>query len=272
MKFFKKARFDIVKWVIFLNLIVFCNVCAADKVSLTIGEFPNGQHEYFVTLLKESLEASGHQVEIKLEKELTQLRISEWVEDGKISLHWLLQSEQRDKKYIPIKVAITNGLIGHRLLLIPKGHQHIYNKIKTLDDFKRLGKVGGFGRNWFDIKVWEINDLKYEIADGDWRTIFRKVAAKNRGIDYFSRGVNEISSEQKQYPGLEIEKNLMFVYVRDFRFYLGPSGKKYKQILQNALELSQKNGIMDNLIDKYWGSDLEKLNFDNRIKLILKTP
>lgn len=43
--------------------------------------------------------------------------------------------------------------------------------MKTLEDFRKQGKVGGFGKGWFDIVVWKSNDLKFTEEDGEWRAL-----------------------------------------------------------------------------------------------------
>ncbi len=128
----------------------------------------------------------------------------------------------------------------------------------------------GFG--WFDSKVWKANDLKFYEYDGDWIFLFKMIMSKKRGIDYFPRGINEILSEHKLVPFMGIEKNLMLVYDRDFRFYFGKSGAQYKNIVEAALKQAKKSGLMDKLINKYWGHVFDDLAVDKRIEIKLKTP
>ena len=64
----------------------------------------------------------------------------------------------------------------------------------------------------------------------------------------------------------------MFIYDRDFRFYLSPSAAQYKDVLEDALFQAQESGLIDRLIRSYWADDFLELNFDKRVKIELETP
>lgn len=189
-------------------------------------------------------------------------------------IHYMVENHDRNMLYTPIKVGLTNGLIGHRVLIIPKGEGHIYNDVKTLDDFRELDKTNAAGATWFGAKVWEANDLKVRKHTGDYTLIFKMVAQRNRGIDYFATGFNEAVLEIEKYGklGLEIEKELLFIYDRDYLFYLSDSVAEYKDEIQRALQLAKDDGIIDKMVNDYWGENFRKLNFHGRHKIILHTP
>lgn len=187
----------------------------------------------------------------------------------------MIETRERNEKYIPIKVGLTNGLIGKRVLFIKKDNQDAFDNVKNLDDFRKLNLVAGMGESWYDVKVWKENNLNYKTQSGNWKVIF-KMISKGVRYDYFPRGINEILVEAKNYPYLGIEKNLVFIYDRDYIFYLSKEGKnagiKYKDIIEKSLLKAKKSGLLEKLIQKYWKDDFEKLNYDERIKLHLKTP
>jgi len=236
--------------------------------------FPFGgisQYEYFHELLITSLAESGHTVKINRVQDFPHLRIRNMLLHGEISISWLIRSEQRDKTYLPVPVPLTNGLIGKRILLIPIGRAHEYENVQTLNDFRRLRKIGGFGTNWYDTHVWTLNNLPYkEVANPT--LIYQMVAAKNRGIDYFSRGFNEVIGEQADHPELEIEPNLMFTYERDFIFYVTPTRPDLVPILTDALNKARHSGLMERLIHKHWADNFERLQPETRTIIKLKTP
>ncbi len=247
----------------------------AGVVELTIPSFADGKHKYYHELLKESLKANGQMPIIVIPpqgKNIIQKRAVKMLTHDMLSTLWLVQSKARDEKYTPVEIGITNNLIGHRIMFIPKGTQVLFDKINSLEDFRLSGLVGGFGKNWFDVKVWNANNLKSYEMDGDWRRLYRMVAHRNRGIDYFSRGFNEIMVEAETQPNLEVEQRLMLIYDRDFRFYLSPSASKYKAIIEESLDKAKKSGLMNKLIRKHWTKSFSQLNFDKRVKIRLKTP
>ncbi len=229
---------------------------------------------YFHELLKTAVKEAGHKPDF-VSRELPHIRIKNLLDRGEISIYWLVESAERNKKYFPIKVGITSGLIGKRILFIKKGEQALFDKVKTLDDFRELNLVGGMGVRWFDGKVWKANNLLYKEKPGNWKAIYEMVS-RGRDFNYFSRGLNEILVESKQYPDLAIEKRLVLIYDRDFRFYLSKTGKnagaKYKEFLVDALNKAKESGLIERLVRKYWSNDFKSLNYDKRIKLYLKTP
>ena len=231
-------------------------------------------HLYFHELLTTALEEDGH-IPVLIVSKQPQLRIKDEFEDGRISIYWMVASDERNQKYLPIEVGLTDGLIGKRILFIKKGDQQFYNGVNSLEEFRGLELVGGMGKKWFDVQVWKANNLKYKEHPGNWKAIFKMVAA-GRDYNYFSRGLNEILEEAKQYPELAIEERLVFIYDRDFRFYLSKKGEnagaKYKDVIEHALKKAQASKLIQRLVRKYWANDLKALNYDARIKVYLKTP
>lgn len=257
---------------LFLLLVALTLQVRADTVELSIQSRPDGKHEYYEELLKKSLTVQGHSVAIKLLPALPQKQIARMLDDDMISLHWFVHTKKRDKRWIPIKIGLTNGLVGHRILFIPKNKQSLYNNINSLDDLRKTGMVNAFGKNWFDRKVWEANKLPYVVVDGEWRVIYRMLPEADRGIDYFSRGANEIIKEAEHQPHLDIEKRLVLVYDRDFRFYLSSPAAKYKNLIESSLRKAKESGLMDKLVREHFSDVFTSLNLDNRVKINLKSP
>ncbi|MCX4026518.1 hypothetical protein H0A36_12790 [Endozoicomonas sp. SM1973] len=259
---------------IFLLLFVVVSypLLAAQKLTLTVATLKDGNHRYYHELLRQSLTLVGYQLTINHIHDLSQKRIAIFLKQGVISVHWFIKATYRDQTFVPINIGITNGLIGKRVLLIPNSQQHIYQHVKTLADFRQLQKTGGFGEGWFDVLVWKYNQLPYRVISGDSQDIFLMVAARNRGIDYFSRGVNEILAESVLYPELSIEQQLLLRYDRDFQFYLSPTSRQLKPLIETALIKAKQTGLIDRLVNRYWQDTFKQLNLDQRVELKLKTP
>ncbi len=270
---FNPKRIHLKEIILAVVLFLFPSSSFAEIITLHVPSYNDGSHLYYHDLLKSSLKAAGHQATLVFPvQDLPQKRALRMLEEGTLSLSWMLETKERNKKYTPVKVGITNNLIGHRILFIPKNSQSTYTSVKSLDDFRKTNKIGGFGENWFDITVWEQNKLPYFIQSGDWRSLFLMVAAKDRGVDYISRGINEIVIEANLYPYLDIEQQLLLKYNRDFLFYLSRTGVKYHNIIEDALLKARQTGLMSQMIDKYWGDLIKKINFDQRIEITLETP
>lgn len=123
---------------------------------INIVTLPDGSHIYYHELLQTALDAIGQDFQIKTLRSAPQKRIQAMLDQGEITLYWLVQSKDRDQKYVLVEPGITNSLIGHRVLFIPRGRQSDYDGVQTLADFRKLGLVGAFGKDWFDVRVWKI--------------------------------------------------------------------------------------------------------------------
>lgn len=257
-----------------LLLLLLCNSAFAqiDAITLTLPSQKDNTHLYYHELLQRSLALVNVQLNIQtLDKHIPQKRMVKMVERDQLSLMWLIQTGERDAKYGYIDTPITNGLIGQRVMLIPKGSQKQYQRISTLADLQKSGLVGGLGINWYDEKVWKANGLAVFTQDGEWRELYQLLTANGK-VNYFPRGVNEIKNEALFNPHLEIERSLLLVYERDYRFYLSESAEEYRLILNQALEKALAVGLVDELVEKYWKQDLEQLSISTRTKIMLKNP
>ena len=256
-------------------IILICMVAtsaSAERIRLKLAILPDGKHRYFHELLDIALKNAGHNPSIERFGGLTHEQIDQNLANNLLTMHWFLQTRARDERFVAVKVGITNGLIGQRILFIPKGEQNTYAEITTLEAFRKLDKSAALGRIWFDVDVWRHNRLKVTTQDGDWRAIYQKVAAGVPGFDYFPRGCNEVIDEALQHPELEIERNLLLIYDRDFYFYLSKENQKYQTILESALNSFKASGAMDNLIRKHWAGALNILGYDERVRIKLETP
>jgi len=193
------------------------------------------------------------------------------LEKGQLSALWLLKTEGRDLLYYRVDVPLTNGLIGRRVLLIPRGAQRIYDPIRSLQDIRNRALVAGLGVGWFDVDVWKANGLDFYLKDGEWRHLYRMLS-NDGGVNYFPRGVNEILNEAKRNLHLDIEKNLILEYERDFVFYLSAVDGYYAPLLERALRNAQSSGLMQRLIEKHWGDTFKHLHLDARTVIKLETP
>lgn len=262
----------LLRW--FPLLVLLASVCAqaAETIHLKVMELPDNRHVYYTRLLEESLRAAGYAPRLEFIKNVPQARIWRMTARSELSLMWGVQTSARDHDYASVANSLTNGLVGQRVLLVRKGQEQDYSGVRNLDDFRKLGRVGGMGEGWFDVEVWQLNALPFYVKAGDWRNLFSMVAYGGRGIDYVVRGVNEIVNEATNYPGLAIEPSLVLMHDRDVRFYLSPKAARYKPVIEAALAQADRSGLKKKLIAQYILPDLKVLNLEKRLKLKLNTP
>lgn len=271
-------------WWIPIRLICFCVLLLAtsplqaqEPLKIRVIGQAEGTSNYYHDLLKQALTQAGHPVELDIRYDIPQKRYIAMFEHGLIDVVWLLKSAERNQKYQHVDIDLTNGLLGQRVLMIPSGTGQDYAGIWNLEDFRKSGKVGAFGTNWFDIDVWKANNLPYVVLDGDWRRIYNllllpRPRRNTPPFDYFSRGVSEISYEISIHPSLKIEPHLLFIYDRDFIFYISDKSKYLQPIIEQSLHQAQASGLMQRLFKHYFSEPLANLNLNKRVRLNLKTP
>lgn len=243
----------------------------AEAIDLHLMERRDQQQRYYHRLLQESLQAEGQRVSITLEPEMPLLRIYKLLDSGELSAHWFLQTAERDKRFLKVNMPLSFGLIGQRLFLVRKGQAESYSKIKTLADLQASNKRAGMAKGWFDVMVWKANQLPVYEQMGDWSILFKLVGEKNRDIDYLPRGAIEVMDDLAQYPDLEIEKNLLLSYERDFVFYVSPHYPQLRDQIERALQAALASGLQRRLFDQLLLPKVKSLNLNKRTVIQLNS-
>ena len=191
--------------------------------------------------------------------------------DRKLDLIWGMQTPEKDKDMVPIQVALTDGLVGQRILLIRPEDQQVFDRVTSIKTLRDTKLIAGFGEGWFDAQVWKKNRLPVFEFTYQFSQIYPMVTLGNRGVDYLPRGANEIVMEARQHKHLSIEKHLLFAYDRDMRFYLAPHAAAYKPIVENALKAAEASGLKRRLIDQNFGPEIKTLDLARRRRIQLQS-
>ena len=256
-----------------LWLTVGISASVAETIDIRLPALSGKRHLFFAQVFKEALQQDGLNTNITFTDILPQARVWFMLEHGEIDLFWALQTAERDQKYLPAGQRITNGIFGQRVLLIRPTDKEKFAKVKTVDEFRSLEMVGGFGKGWFDLDVWNLNQLPAMEFPGDWTTAFKGVAMGNHGVDYLSRSILEVQEEMEENgAGLMIEPTLLLSYSRDARFYLAPGRTDLQKRLNEALLKAEKSGLIKRITNTYFREIERSLKLSKRVRLNLKTP
>ena len=239
---------------------------------LPVDALPTESFAYYRELLESSAAAIGVNLKLAMRDPVPQPRMMWNLEHGITALRPLLQNAERDQAFTPVAVDLTGGRVGQRVLLVAAAHRDLFQDVHSLHDLQSLGARAGMGKGWFDVDVWHANHLQVTPVAGDWTHIFSMLRAGLRGIDYFPRGVTEVSAGPQVPPGLVVEPHLLLVYDRDFRFYLSRPYARYKQLLEKALHKAKASGLMQSLQEKYWGASVQALHLPDRDVIHLALP
>jgi hypothetical protein len=243
-------------------------------LELRIAVVSDERADYFVRLLEESLKLIQQPYHIQYVKDIPARRMWWMLGRGDINLFYGMQSKEKDsdKQLVPVRNALTNGLIGQRVLLIRPADTQTFLQVRSVGDLRQTGLIAGFGTGWGDTKVWKTSGLPLYEHAAPWNTVYAMVAAGNRHVDYLPRGVIEVLAEARAHPGLVVEQHLLLTYPADFGFYLSPSVAHYRPIIERALKAAEASGLKTRLIDEAYGADIKALNLSRRLRLQLRVP
>ncbi len=240
--------------------------------TLRVSGGPDPRLGYFAALIEQGFAAGGRTVAIEEVPAMPQPRTLSALDDGRLSAVPAQRTAERDRRWPVVPVGLTNGLLGRRILFIRPGDEPRFAAIRSVDDLRASGAVGGFGSGWYDVEVWRANDLPAVEVPGSWLVLFSMLSAGNRGIDYLSRGAFEIAAEAPVYPGLAVEPTLVLDYGGDFVFYLTPSLEPLVPTLTEGLARMRQDGRIQQLIERYFGAQLQALNLADRVQIRLAQP
>jgi hypothetical protein len=243
-----------------------------EALVLRVPCFSDQRHNFYLGLLNASFKATRHTLRLDCVYDLPGRRMWQLVEAGKLDLIWGMQSPDKDRHMSAVRINLTDGLAGQRVLLIRGQDQAIFDRVASLGDLRNTGFVAGFGEGWFDVTVWKANELAAYQMSNSFTLIYSMVAIGNRGIDYLPRGVHEISAEAKAHPQLKIEKNLLLHYNQDMRFYLSQQAARHRALLEGVLNAAVTSGLQARLIEQEFGADLASLRLSQRRKIRMELP
>jgi hypothetical protein len=243
-------------------------------LELRIAMVSDGHADYFIRLLEESLRLIHQPYHLHYVKDIPARRMWWMLGNGDINLFYGMRTKDKDsnKQLVPVRSALTNGLIGQRVLLIRRADAAVFARVQSVGDLKRTGLIAGFGAGWGDAKVWKAAGLPLYEHAAPWTTIYAMVDAGNRHVDYLPRGVIEVLDEARGHPELAVEPRLLLDYPGDFGFYLASSAASYRPIIERALREAEATGLKARLMDEAFGADIKALGLDRRLRLHLSAP
>ncbi|MGS0680536.1 hypothetical protein ACVBIL_05155 [Shewanella sp. 125m-7] len=207
-----------------------------------------------------------------LKESVTQRRGLLMLADNKIDVVFLATTVAREQDFLPVKVPIMRGILGHRLLLIHKDNQKKFGKIVDLAQLKRQTEAG-FVVHWADMKILEHNNIRVQ-KQPIYENLFVMLSAKR--FDYFPRGINEIWDEVITYrdsaPNLVVDKHIVLHYEYPVYFFVNKHNKKLAERIELGLERALKDGSFKRLFLAHHKTILSQAQLAERIQFNLDNP
>ncbi len=189
---------------------------------------------------------------------------------GMVNVAWCGTSVQKEKDYGVVRIPLRKGILGYRVALIARNRLADIDKIRNLDDLRKVSVGQGIG--WGDVAIYEANGIKVHTAG--YESLFKMVAANRIGL--FPRGINEVFPEfaarHDAIPNLAVEKNLLIYYPWPYYFFFNKSSKALAKRVETGIRKMMKDGSFDALFMKYNSASILKAKLKNRRIIRIKNP
>ncbi|MFT4655083.1 MAG: hypothetical protein ACJA0G_001403 [Kangiellaceae bacterium] len=175
------------------------------------------------------------------------------------------------KRCIVIEQALCQGLLGHRLLVIPTAHAQRFAALTTLKQLQQM--TIGIPATWADADLFRHNG--FSVAEkGSLDDIFTRLLL--REFDYIALGANEIEAifKHNQHPPntLMIETNILIYYPLPLVFYVHPDKQELANTIKTGLSKAIANGKHKALFDQHHPNVSHRLGLSKRKTFTLSNP
>jgi len=243
-----------------------------NKLTLTIPGPLNGQkvrNPFIEELLHLIISKEGHSLVLNYKpRQFTKGRALKELALGEFfDLNWSATSKELEQALLPIRIPISQGLIGWRVLLIKNGKQALFKRIKQLEQLRTLIGVQRF--DWEDYQIMKENGLQVE---GSLSFDNHSFAVRDGIADYFPRSVLEVARESKEprNKDLIIEPSLLLKYRSANYFFVNKNNPELAKLIEQGFEKALKDGSYMTLFNKHFGHVLRELSIEKRTVLHLK--
>lgn len=230
-----------------LIISLFLNLLIAQENITTISpksEF-DASHKYFYELLEKSLNYNPSKINISFFKKMGQGRaLIELKKNRSIDVYWAGTSIKREEELRAIKIPLVKGLLGYRVFIINKDSKNNFDKIKTIEELKKLKPCQG--RYWPDTEILEKSGFNV-VKNTKYEAMFLQLSIGR--CDYFPRGINEANSEmearKEAYPTLMIYNKIILYYPFPVYFFVSKENEELALKIENGLLKMIEDGSFD---------------------------
>lgn len=227
--------------------------------------------EFPLALLELSLQKTGVRYQlVASSSSITQAKSIRRLEENlEINVLWSMTDGQRESQLLPIRIPITKGLIGWRVLLTHKDNPFLFAKVNSQADLLKYSPVQGIA--WPDTKILQANGFNVITA----RDYIEATQSLNfQEADFFPRSVIEVSSEldNAYSKNFRLKKNILIRYPAAQYFFTNKSNITLANLIRTGLERAIADGSFDKLFMAHYGEVLERLNVEGAKVFELTNP
>lgn len=168
-----------------------------------------------------------------------------------------------------IKIPLTKGYIGYRLIMVNQADKNQFANLTTVNGLKKFRM--GQGYDWIDTQILKSNGLDV-VTSRSYDSLLTMLS--DHTIDGFPRGIFEIYNEVKDHPQMHfaVANGIYLQYPQDFFFYVKKDNLNLARRIREGLLAGMKDGSFDHLFDKYIQPFIDAAHLDKRHVIKLSNP
>lgn len=260
-----------------LRLLLLC-ACALAAGGVSAGTvyyaapevFENGKSDYGFDLLQLALAKSGSHYRAELAPVYRQQNraIAELLANsGQVHVVGTMTSAEREAQMLPVRIPISKGLIGWRILLLREDRRDWLREVRSARDLQGIRMA--LGQDWPDLPVLRAAGLEPATVPS-YNRLFGMLKAQR--IDAVPRSVNEIWSELARHQGLAADPYLVLHYPAADYFFVHRDNASLAEDIRRGLEAAQADGSFDRLLLGYYRDMLDMAALGKRRVIELPNP
>lgn len=233
------------KLVIFFLLLFCFSAYGVEEIKIRKKQaLEEANHDYCVQLLQIALDNTekkyGKAIIKPVNLELTQGRALEEIAKGNyIDIDWAGTDISREEELLPIRVPLFAGLLGYRVLVIRKKDKSKFDKIKNINDLKKLTILQG--THWPDSDILEASGFNV-FRVPKFENMYPML--ENNRVDYFLRSISEAYGEVKARgnSNLMVYDRIIVEYKFPMYFFVNKANKTLAKRVEEGLRIAIDNG------------------------------
>lgn len=235
-----------------IPLILFCGLSTPvsaldiqDNKDIKIVSRGDDNARYAIDMIQLALQKTLSPIKLSVRQDaLSAPKLREDLLEGDIDIIWTATNMDMEERALPVRIPLFKGLLGHRILIIHKDRQHLFDKVTTMGQAKQF--TYGQGKGWTDTMILQHNGLTV-IQAVKYEGLFHMTDGGR--FDAYPRGVHEPWGEITSRPdlALSVDKNLMFVYTMPYYLFVTPKRPQLASTIERGLNEAIDDGSFDSL-------------------------
>jgi hypothetical protein len=189
--------------------------------------------------------------------------------DGMVNIVWSTTTQDREQRYLPVRIPIYKGLMGWRIPLVTAQTERRLARVRNKADL--LAFRFGQGKGWPDADILRGNGFMVQEVTG-YDALFHMLGAGR--FDLMPHSAMEIGAEAATFAadGLMVDAHIVLHYPDAYYYFVNRQNLPLADLVRRGLEQIRADGSFDRLLMRTFGAALQDAHFERRLVIELNNP